>query len=113
MEKGTEDRRRCVQSSIGTHGEVSNDFSTISGIWFINSNDVCDNFFLFIKILDTNWKTGNYALKFEPLKLNLKGGFKFDDDYLLFNNGVEYKWNDRQFEILNRRTMKTERVNYD
>ena len=63
--------------------------------------------------MDRNWKKGKYAMKFESLKLILKDGFKFDDDYLLFNNGVEYKWNDRQFEILNRRTMKTERVNYD
>ena len=109
MAKGPEKRGRCVQSSVGTHRKVSNDFSTISGIWFINSNDVSDNIFLFIKILDTNWKTGNYALKFEPLKLNLKGGFKFDDDYILFNNVTK---SDSQFKIVNRRTMRIEGVNY-
>ena len=66
-----------------------------------------------IKILDTNWKTGKYEMKFESGNPDLNDGFKYDDDYILsFPNHTQNLWRDRQFEIINRRAMRTEGVNH-
>ena len=61
--------------------------------------------------MDRNWKTGKYAMKFESLNVSLNvlnDGFKFDDDYILFNCGMEGRI---ILKIVNRRTMKIEEVN--